>query len=97
MDHIYEDNYIVASPEDVSMKQLSLLNTDLRGLRIMPANGAMPVGIRAGNLYRMPPLEAADLTALRAEGARVRAEEAALMIGASKSCGSGWCCCQLRG
>ena len=57
------------------VEALSLSNPDLRGLRVLPPGGAMPLGVRATSIYRLPVFTPADLAGFRAEAARVRRRE----------------------
>ena len=62
----------MATPDlDVFVEALSLSNEDLRGMRILPLNGAMPAGLRAGSVYRMPALTADEIEELRRQAAQV--------------------------
>ena len=83
-EHVHQDVYIVATPDmDVYGEDLSLLNDDLRGIRVRPVAGMLPVGVPAGQTYPLPaftPLEMANLRALAATELQV--ERAARGLGA---------------
>ena len=79
LQHIAADDYVVATPDsDVHYEELSLLNADLKGIRVRPNAHALPPGIAAGQVYALPGFSAAELQALRDEGARVLAAEQAV-------------------
>ncbi|CAE7239903.1 unnamed protein product [Symbiodinium sp. CCMP2592] len=75
-------DYAVVTPDrDIFVETLSLANDDLRGLRLLPIGGAMPVGLRGGSVYRLPALTALDIAGFKAQAAPVVAAELALRIG----------------
>lgn len=68
LQHIAGDDYVVATPDsDVHYEELSLLNADLRGIRVKPNAVALPPGIAAAQVYPLPAFAAAELQALRDE------------------------------
>ncbi|CAE7713929.1 unnamed protein product [Symbiodinium sp. CCMP2592] len=82
LQHAVDEDYAVVTPDrDIFVETLSLANDDLRGLRLLPIGGAMPVGLRGGSVYRLPALTAADIAGFKAQAAPVVAAELALRIG----------------
>ena len=78
MFHVDREEYIVATPDsDVFVEDLSLLNDDLRGIRVKPNAGVLPPGIPAGQVYPLPAFDAGALAALRAVGTNVLNQERA--------------------
>ncbi|CAE7443371.1 unnamed protein product [Symbiodinium sp. CCMP2592] len=72
------EEFAVLTPDgDVYIEQLSLQNEDLVGLRLLPRGGAMPVGVRAANLDRLPVFRPDELDAFRVEADREVEEERA--------------------
>ena len=70
--HIVGENYVVATPDqDVHLEELSLLNTDLRGIRRRIGPG-LPVNIRVEQTYQLPDFTAAELAGFQVEAANVR-------------------------
>ena len=79
LQHITGEDYIVATPDaEVHYEELSLLNIDLKGIRVKPNANALPAGIAAGAVYPLPAFTAAEMTALRDEGVRALAAERVL-------------------
>lgn len=73
-EHVSGEQYIVITPdEDIYMEELSLLNPDLRSLRVKPSDAVLPGGIGAGEVYPLPAWGANGLVRLR-EAARVEGE-----------------------
>ena len=71
LQHLDGEEFAVLTPDgDVYIEQLSLQNEDLIGLRLLPRGGAMPVGVRAANLYRLPLFRPDELDAFRVEADR---------------------------
>ncbi|CAE7615478.1 unnamed protein product [Symbiodinium sp. CCMP2592] len=82
LQHAVDEDYAVVTPDrDIFVETLSLANDDLRGLRLLPIGGAMPVGLRGGSVYRLPALTALDIAGFKAQAAPVVAAELALRIG----------------
>lgn len=74
--HIQNEDYIVATPDqDVHYEELSLLNADLRGIRVKPSPHALPPGILPAQVYPLPPFTPVEMAALRLEAQRVLAVE----------------------
>ena len=68
LQHVPNEDYVVATPDlDVFVETISLSNEDLKGLRILPRSGAMPAGLWAGSVYRLPALTANEVEELRTE------------------------------
>ena len=79
LQHIVNEDYVIATPDsDVHYEELSLLNVDLKGIRVKPNANALPVGIAAAAVYPLPAFTAAEMTALRDESVRVLAAERAV-------------------
>ena len=76
LQHIDHDDYVVASPDqDVFYEELSLLNVDLKGIRVKPNANTLPAGIAAAQVYPLPAFTATDVATIRGESLRVLAEE----------------------
>lgn len=76
LQHIDHDDYVVASPDqDVFYEELSLLNVDLKGIRVKPNASTLPAGIAAAQVYPLPAFTATDVATIRGESLRVLAEE----------------------
>ena len=76
LEHIERDEYVVVTPdEDIYVEELSLLNSDLRSIRVRAAQGAALPGIPAAEMYELPAWTAAQVAPLRAEASRVAAAE----------------------
>lgn len=84
LSHIVDEDYIVCTPDqDVHYEQLSILNDDLRGIRVRPGPGQLPPGIQPGQVYGLPAFTAAQTAAIQLEGQReLAAERAARGLGA---------------
>ena len=83
LEHIANEEYVVVTPDsDVYVEDLSLLNGDLRGIRIRPADGVVPAGVAANQIYGLPAWNAGEQAALRAEATRVAQQERQLRGGA---------------
>lgn len=77
--YIQNEDYVVATPDrDVHYEELSLLNSDLKGIRVKPSPAVLPVGIPAGQVYPLPAFSAAELAALQTEALNVLTAERAL-------------------
>ena len=59
------------------METLSLANDDLRALRLVAAGGAMPAGLGAGSVYRLPGFTAAEIAGFKARAAPIVTAELA--------------------
>lgn len=79
LQHIAGEDYVVATPDaDVHYEELSLLNPDLKGIRVKPNAVALPAGIAAAQVYALPAFSAAEMRNLQDEATRVLAAEQAL-------------------
>ena len=66
LEHVHQELYIVATPDfDVYGEELSLLNSDLRGIRVRPAAGVLPPGILPAQTYPLPAFTPAELANLQ--------------------------------
>ena len=73
------EDYVVATPDsEVHYEELSLLNSDLKGIRVKPNARALPAGVAAAQVYPLPAFTAAELQALRDESLVVLAAERGL-------------------
>lgn len=86
LEHIEADEYVVVTPDDdVYVEELSVLNQDLRGIRVRAAPGAALAGIPAAQLYELPAWAPVQVAALRAEALRVAADERRLRGGGGQA------------
>lgn len=77
--YIQNKDYVVAIPDrDIHYEELSLLNSDLKGIRVKPSPAVLPVGIPAGQVYPLPAFSAAEMAALQTEALNVLTAERAL-------------------
>ena len=84
LEWVRDEEYIVVTPtRDVFMEQLSILNTDLRSIRVRSRRGVVPAGINAGEIFGLPVWGPADMAAIQAEGLRVAQVERAQGGGAA--------------
>lgn len=75
-EHVTGENYIVITPDqDVYMEELSLLNTDIRAIRVKPDANTLPAGVRGNNVYPIPNWPAATLANLMDEARRTADQE----------------------
>ena len=78
LEHVTAEEYIVATPDrDVYCEQLSLLNDDLKGIRVKPSPNALQGGINPGLVYPLPLFNAGEIAGLRLEAQRELATERA--------------------
>lgn len=90
LEHIINDEYVVATPDrDVFIEDLSLLNDDLRNIRVRAAPGQVPAGIAAAQIYGVPAWNGAEPGALRAEARQVAEEGRRLRAGGAAVAGGG--------
>ena len=81
VDHVNDENYAIVTPDqDVYIEQLSILNDDLRTLRIRPAGGGVPPGVNAGEIYALPAWGAGDLARLSAQATALAVAERAHLV-----------------
>lgn len=81
VDHVNEENYVIVTPDqDVYVEQLSLLNGDLRTIRIRPVGGGVPPGVNAAEIYALPAWGAGDLARLSAQATTLGAAERAVLV-----------------
>ena len=74
--HIHQDDYVVATPDsDIHYEELSLVNSDLKGIRVKPSPNTLPIGVAPGQVYALPAFTAAQIAALRNAGQQVLREE----------------------
>ena len=72
LEFVANEEYVVATPDrDIYVEELSVLNSDLRGVRVKPGPNVLPPGIDPNNVYPLPAWNAGDVAALRAEAQRV--------------------------
>eukprot|EP00435_Cladocopium_sp_Y103_P029330 s787_g7.t1 len=65
--HVGEEDYVVVTPdEDIYTEQLSILNTDLKSIRVRPGPGRVPPGVNAAHVYALPAWSAAEKARLKA-------------------------------
>jgi len=76
--HVVQEEYVVATPDlDVFVEDLSLLNDDLKGIRVKPGPNVLPPGISAADVYALPVFTAAEIANLRTQGQAIAAAETA--------------------
>lgn len=55
LEHVRDDLYVVVTPDrDIYVEELGLMNDDLRNIRVRAAQGAIPPGVAAGQIYSLP-------------------------------------------
>lgn len=88
--HIENEDYVVATPDmDVHYEELSIVNPDLKGIRVKPVRGGYPPGIAAHQVYPMPALNGAQMAALKNTGLQVlQSEQASRGVGAQQPRGA---------
>eukprot|EP00434_Breviolum_minutum_P035087 symbB.v1.2.031057.t1/scaffold3565.1/size54034/3 len=78
LEWVSDENYVVVTPDrDIFVEQLSVLNPDLRSIRVRANPHAVPPGINAGEIYGVPAWSVAEMALIRAEGQRIAREERA--------------------
>ena len=78
MQHAAGEDYAVVTPDrDIFIETLSLVNDDLKGLRLLSVGGALPIGLRGGSVYRLPAFTVAEIAGFKARAAVVVAAELA--------------------
>eukprot|EP00438_Fugacium_kawagutii_P004403 Skav208531 [mRNA] locus=scaffold3037:66464:70014:+ [translate_table: standard] len=75
LEHVANEEYVVATPDSDVYEDLSLLNDDLRGIRVRAGPGVVPPGVTANQIYPLPAFSVAEEAALRAEATRVAQQE----------------------
>ena len=78
IEHVHFELYIVATPDqDVYAEELSLLNPDLRGIRVRPGPGILPPGLTDPETYPLRVFTVAEVANLRSlAAAELQAERA---------------------
>lgn len=67
--HIHQEDYIVATPDsEVHYEMLSLMNDDLKGIRVKPSPQVLPPGVDPNRVYALPNFTALQLSNLRDAG-----------------------------
>ena len=80
--HLDRDEYIVATPDqDVFAEELSILNTDLKGIRVKPSPNTLPPGVPVHQVYSLPAFTPAQIATLRAEAQSEPLVECLLLVG----------------
>ena len=70
------EEYVVVTPDrDVYIEDISLTNSDLRTIRVRPGPGLLPDGVVGAEVYPLPVWNAAELSAIRAEGQQLALQE----------------------
>lgn len=78
LEHLGGDEYIIVTPDsDIYPEELSVLNQDLRGVRVRVRRGAVPGGIAAGEIYPLPNWTNAELAEIRREAGELATQERA--------------------
>eukprot|EP00438_Fugacium_kawagutii_P025616 Skav209719 [mRNA] locus=scaffold528:209114:215555:- [translate_table: standard] len=76
LEHLEGDNYVILTPDgDVYSEELGPLNADVRSIRVRPAAGVAPAGMRPASIYAMPAWTANELATHRDEARRVADQE----------------------
>lgn len=74
--HVEREEYIICTPDaDVYVEDLSLMNDDLRGIRLKPNPAALPPGIAPAQVYALPAFNAAEMAAMRATATTLLGQE----------------------
>ena len=86
LEHLGVDDYVVVTPDrDIYVEELSVVNSDLRGIRVPARAGAVPAWIAAHEIYGLPNWTAAEMSAIRDEARRIGADERARRAGAPEA------------
>ncbi len=76
LEHLGGEEYMIVTPDrDIYPEELSVLNQDLRGVRVRAARGAVPGGIAAADIYPLPHWSNAELTEIRREAGDLASQE----------------------
>ena len=68
----------MATPDqDVFAEELSILNTDLKGIRVKPSPNTLPPGVPVHQVYSLPAFTPAQIATLRSEAQQVLTQERA--------------------
>ena len=74
--HVERDEYIICTPDaDVYVEDLSIMNDDLRGIRLKPSPAVLPPGIAPGQVYGLPAFSAAEIALMRATATTLLGQE----------------------
>ena len=78
LEHYMDEQYAVVTPDrDIYIEDCSMGNADLRGIRHRSVGGGLPVGLRASQVYTLPPFTAAEIAGFKVEAGRQIAAQAA--------------------
>eukprot|EP00438_Fugacium_kawagutii_P014095 Skav231798 [mRNA] locus=scaffold734:131220:155475:+ [translate_table: standard] len=76
LEHLEGDVDVILTPDgDVYSEELGPLNADVRSIRVRPAAGGLPAGMRPASIYAMPVWSANELANFRDEARRVADQE----------------------
>lgn len=83
LEWIAGDEYVVCTPDrDIFVEELSLVNSDIRTMRLRPAANVVPGGVVAAEIYGLPAWGPNELQTIRDEARQVAAAERARRGGA---------------
>lgn len=69
LEWIAGDEYVVCTPDrDIFVEELSLVNSDIRTMRLRPAANVVPGGVVAAEIYGLPAWGPNELQTIRDEG-----------------------------
>lgn len=83
-EHIDAERYVVVTPDrDVYVEELSLLNSDIRSMRVRGANSRLPADVPAGEVYALPNWPPNEVARLRDEARAVAERERGGVVAAA--------------
>ena len=78
LEHVRNDLYVVVTPDrDIYVEELGLMNNDLRSIRVRAAQGVVPPGVAAEQIYGLPAFGPNEVAGFREEARRVAVAERA--------------------
>eukprot|EP00438_Fugacium_kawagutii_P031464 Skav222633 [mRNA] locus=scaffold10:186469:187585:+ [translate_table: standard] len=88
-EHVAGELYVVITPDgDVYSEELSMLNSDIRSMRVRGANNRLPADVPAAEVYALPHWPPPELTRLRDEARAVAERERGGAVVAAPAAGA---------
>lgn len=83
-EHVGQETYIVITPDqDVYPEDLSLLNPDIRTLRVKPSDAVLPGGVVGAEVYPIPGWGLHEIARLREQARQLAEQERRGIAGAA--------------